>query len=147
MEHSGEFKAGGKIDAVLDIENTEIINWNFKLSFMYFTVPVFIITLLLNMSVLLTLWKPEKTVVNKLIVVDSIINILLSTISTFMQSPYYRGLGVDVYCSFHLICYFFFTACNRLIPVAIVLNRYDFCRQGSEDPQLSKCSNATRWCV
>ena len=125
MNHSAEFKVGGKIvnHAVVTLENTEIVNWNLEFSFMYFTVPVFIITLLLNMSVLVTVLKTEKTIVNKLIMVDSIINILLSTISTFMQSPYYRGLGVDVYCSFHLICFFFFTACNRLIPVAIVLNR------------------------
>ena len=33
MEHSGEFKAGGKTDAVVDIENVEIIIYMFYVIF------------------------------------------------------------------------------------------------------------------
>ena len=71
------------------------------LNFMYLGV----MTILLNMSVLTILRVKEKTVVNQLMMIDCII-ILYIPLSTFAQSPYFRGLGVEVYCYIHLLLSF-----------------------------------------
>ena len=111
------------MQAVVAIENTEIANWNLEFTFMCLTVPVFLVTLPLNMGVLGILWRMEKTVVNELIMLDCLVNIMISAISTFQQSPFYRGMDVDVYCSIHLVFIFATNACNRLIPVSIAIYR------------------------
>ena len=131
MNHSAEFPTGGEmaVQAVVTIENTEIVNWNLKFAFMYLTVPVFLIILLVNMGVLGILWRMEKTIVNELIMLDCIVNIMFSIISTFQQSPFYRGMDVDVYCSIHLMLFFATSGCNRLIPVSIVIYRYSNTRK------------------
>ena len=48
-------------DAVIGIENTEIVNKKLEFNFMYFTIPLGLITAVLNMSVLMMLYKKEKT--------------------------------------------------------------------------------------
>ena len=127
MNYSAEFHTGGELatQALIYIENTKIVNWNLEFTFMYCTVPVFLVTLLLNTGVLGILWKMEKTMVNELIMLDCMVNIMFSIISTFQQSPFYRGMDADVYCSIHLVLFFATSSCNRLIPVSIAIYRYD----------------------
>ena len=124
MDQPPEFSIGGEMfkNSVVTIGKTEIVNWNFEFSFMYFTVPIYIATLLLNMSVLIILWKTEKTIVNQLIMLDCIVSIMLSSLYTF---PYYRGLGMEAYCYSHLVLFWASVACNRLLPVSIVVYRYE----------------------
>ena len=110
-------------DAIIGIENTVIVNNTFEFNFMYFTIPLGLISALLNMSVLMMLWKKEKTVVNQLMTIDCIMNILSTSLSTFQQSPYYRGLDVEVYCYINLILAMCCMVFNRLCPVAIVVFR------------------------
>ena len=106
------------------IENTDIVNQNIESSFMLFTTPVFMVTLLLNIGVLMNVWTAERTTVNQLIFLGSVNNIMFSCVSTFQQSTFYRGLGVEAYCYPHLMLYWTFGMCNRLLPVAIVVYRY-----------------------
>ena len=110
-------------DEIIGIENTVIVNNTFEFNFMYFTIPLGLISAVLNMSVLMMLWKKEKTVVNQLMMIDCIINILSTSLSTFQQSPYFRGLDVEVYCYINLILAMCFMVFNRLCPVAIVVFR------------------------
>jgi hypothetical protein len=110
-------------DAVIGIENTEIVNKKLEFNFLCFTIPSGLITALLNMRVLMMLWKKEKTVVNQLMMIDCIMNILFSFLYTFRQSPYFRGLDVEVYCYFHLLLAFCCFEFNRLCPVAIAVFR------------------------
>jgi hypothetical protein len=91
--------------------------------FMFFTIPVLIMTLLLNMSVLVILWRKDRTIVNKLMMLDCMVNITFSSICTFQQSPFYRGLDVEFYCYFHSVLFFASMVCNRLLPVSIVISR------------------------
>ena len=107
----------------VEIENTEIVNRKLEFSFMYFTVTMCMVTLVLNMSVLMILWKTEKTIVNQLMMLDCFVNIMYSLLSTFQQSPYYRGLGVEVYCYPHLVLMLASIIFNRMLPVAIVVFR------------------------
>ena len=110
-------------DAIIGIENTVIVNNTFEFNFMYFTIPLGLISAVLNMSVLMMLWKKETTVVNQLMTIDCIMNILSTSLSTFQQSPYYRGLDVEVYCYINLILAMCCMVFNRLCPVAIVVFR------------------------
>jgi hypothetical protein len=109
--------------AVVVIENTEIVNRKMEFSFMYLTIPVCMVTILLNLSVVMMLWKNEKTIVNQLMMLDCLVNIMYSSLSTFEQSPWYRGLGVEVYCCAHLVLLLPSMILNRLLPVAIVVFR------------------------
>ena len=110
-------------DAVIGIENTEIVNKKLEFNFLCFTIPSGLITALLNMRVLMMLWKKEKTVVNQLMMIDCIMNILSTALSTFQQSPYFRGLDVEVYCYINLILAMCCMVFNRLCPVAIAVFR------------------------
>ena len=110
-------------DAVIGIENTKIVNNTLEFNFMYFTIPLGLITTVLNMSVLMMLWKKEKTLVNQLMMIDCIISVLYIPLSTFAQSPYFRGLDVEVYCYINLILAMCCMVFNRLCPVAIVVFR------------------------
>ena len=109
--------------AEIVIEDTEIMNRKIEFSFMVFTIPMYAVTLLLNMSVLMILWKKEKTIVNQLMKLDCIVNIMYSSLGTFGLSPYYRGIGLEVYCSPHMALSYATLVCNRLLPVAIVVFR------------------------
>ena len=102
------------------LENTKILSKKIELSFLYFTIPMCLVTLLLNMSVLMMLWKKEKTIVNNLMKFDCIVNIINSCLGTFQQSPYYRSLGLEVYCYPHMMLTYASGVFNRLLPVAIV---------------------------
>jgi hypothetical protein len=108
---------------IVIIENTDIVNKKLNVNFMYFTIPLGLMTILLNMSVLIKLWKKEKTVVNQLMVIDCIISILFTPLSIFRQSPYFRGLDVDVYCYILLLLAYCCMVFNRLCPVAIAVFR------------------------
>ena len=86
----------GKLALIM--EKTEIINKNIQFSFMFYLIPVYIITVILNLSVLIMLRKSEKTIVNRLMKLDCMISILYAT-----QSPFFKGIGWDVFCFSHTI--------------------------------------------
>ena len=109
---------------MLGKENTEVINRRFEFSFMYLTIPGYIGTLLLNMSVLMILRKKEKTIVNQLMKLDCIVNMVYSTLGTFQQSPCYKSFGLEMYCYPHMMLAYASVVFNRLLPVAIVVFRY-----------------------
>ena len=94
-----------------------------EFGFMFFTIPVLVMTLLLNMSVLMILRRKDRTIVNKLMMLDCMVNITFCSLCTFQQSPFYRGLGFEFYCYFHSVLFFASMVCNRLLPVAIVISR------------------------
>ena len=106
------------------IEKTELVNIEIEASFMIFTIPMCMMTLLLNMSVVKILWKKEKTIVNQLMMLDGMVNIVFASLGTFQQSPYYRGLEWLFYCYPHLMLTYASGICNRLLPVAIGVYRY-----------------------
>ena len=91
----------GKLALIM--EKTEIINMNIQFSFMFYLIPVYIITVILNLSVLILLGKSEKTIVNRLMKLDCMISILYATLGSFQQSPFFKGLGWDVFCFSHTI--------------------------------------------
>ena len=125
MSQLSDLIMGGVFNKTLCVEDTVIVNWNLDHSFMFFTVPVFVLTLLLNICVLMIIWPAESTTVNKLIILDSINDITFSFLSTFQQSPFYQGLGVEVYCYLHLVVYWTSGMSNRLLPVSIAVYRYE----------------------
>jgi hypothetical protein len=125
MSQLSDLFIGWVFNKTLFAEDTVIVNWNLDHSIMFFTVPVFLVTLLVNTCVLMIMWQAESTAVNQLIILDSINDIILSSLSTFHQSPFYQGLGVEFYCYLHLFISWTSTMCNRLIPVSIAVYRYE----------------------
>ena len=125
MVNRPDIQLGGEQfrDAVIGIENTQIVNNKLEFNFLYLTIPLGLMTILLNLRVLMMLWVKEITPVNQLMKIDCIMNILFAFLSIFQQSPYFRGLDVEVYCDFHLILVFWCVIFNRLCPVAIAVFR------------------------
>ena len=111
---------GGTL-AILEIENMEIVNRRVELSFMCFTVPVWLLIVLLNSSVIMKLWKSKQTIINQFMLLDCAVSILYSSLSTFQQSPFYGDM--EVYCIFNLGILMTCMMSNRILPVAIVLFR------------------------
>ena len=111
----------------VDLENMEIVNKKIEYSFLGLLIPMCLLIVSLNMEVLRNLWKSENTTVNKLMKLDCIINIMYSLQSTFQQSPFFRGLGQELYCYPHLVVTVAFAVLNRLLPVAIVAFRSVIC--------------------
>ena len=125
MSQLSDLFVGEVFNKTICVEDTVIINRNLDPSFMFFTVPVFLVTLLLDTCVLRILWPAESTIVNQLIILDSINDITFSSLSVFHQSPFYQGLGVEVYCYLHLVVYWTSGMSNRLLPVSIAVYRYE----------------------
>ena len=100
-----------------------VINKAIDGSFMICTLPICFATLFLNTNVIILLRKKERTIVNQLMSIECIVNILYSLLGTFQQSPYYRGLHLELYCYAHLALANLFAVFNRLLPVAIVVYR------------------------
>ena len=69
--------------ANIDIESTQIVNKSFEFGFMLFTIPICLVIIVLNMAVIKILWKEEKTLVNQLMMLDSIVNMGFSSLGTF----------------------------------------------------------------
>ena len=109
--------------AKISIESTQLVNKSFEFGFMLYTIPICLVTIVLNMAVMRILWKEEKTLVNQLMMLDSIANMSFSSLGTFQQSPYFRGLGLQVFCYPHLVFTFASIIFNRLLPVSIVIFR------------------------
>ena len=107
----------------VDFENMEIVNKKIEYSFLSLLIPMCLLIVLLNMEVPRKLWKTENTTVNKLMKLDCIINIMQALQSTFQQSPFFRGLGEELYCFPHLVVTVAFAVLNRILPVAIVAFR------------------------
>ena len=115
---------GGNIKyAKIGIESTQIVNKSHEFKYMFFAIPICLMTIVLNMAVMRILWKEEKTLVNQLMMMDSIVNIGYSSLGTFQQSPYFRGLGLQLFCYPHLMFTFASIIFNRLLPVSIVIFR------------------------
>ena len=125
MNQSVVITLGAEIFSNVEIavENIEIMNKEFEFSFLFLTIPMCMVTLLLNMSVLRIVWKKEQTIVNNLMKLDCIVNIIISCLGTFQQSPYYRSLGLEAYCYPHIMLTFAYGGFNRLLPIAIVVFR------------------------
>ena len=104
-------------------ENPEIINAKFEYRFMLITIPTFLVILLLNISVVMKVLKEEKTIVNRLMMLECIMNILGFFLLAVQQSPYYRGFGREEYCYPHMMLVLSYEMFNRLLPVAIGLFR------------------------
>ena len=109
--------------AEIALENTEIMNKKFEFSFLLLTIPMCMVTLVLNTSVLMMLWKTEKTIVNQLMKIDCIVSIMFSSLGTFQQSPFFRSLGLEVFCFPHIMLTYASGIFNRLLPVAIAVFR------------------------
>ena len=109
--------------AEIALENTEIMNKKFEFSFLLLTIPMCTVTLVLNTSVLMMLWKAEKTIVNQLMKFDCIVSIVFFSLGTFQQSPFFRSLGLEVFCFPHIMLTYASGIFNRLLPVAIAVFR------------------------
>ena len=115
---------GGNIKyAKIGVKSTQIVNKNYGFGFMFFTIPIFLVNVVLNMAVMKILWKEEKTIVNQLMMVDSMVNIVYSLLSTIHHPPYYRGMDLQVFCYPHLVLTVISMIGNRLMPVTIVIFR------------------------
>ena len=108
---------------MVNLLDTEIVNEGVDWWFMYFTIPVWVVTLLLNLCVITMLWE-NKTMINQYMILDCSVSVVYSSLSTFQQSPYFVGLSSDVFCIVHMTLLMCCTQANRLLPIIIALYRW-----------------------
>ena len=114
---------GGNVTKMVEeLENMELVNNAVDWWFMYFTIPVWVVTLLLNLSVIMMLWE-NKTMINQFMILDCSVSMVYSSLSTFQQSPYFVGLDSDVFCIVHMTVLMSCTQSNRLLPILIASYR------------------------
>ena len=125
MNQSGVILLGSNMFAQTKIilEDTIMMNKNMEFSFLFLIIPICLATLIINLCVLLTIWKTEMTIVNQLMTLECLVNIFYTLLGTFQQSPYYRGLDLALYCIPHMVLSNAFVVFNRLLPVAIAVFR------------------------
>ena len=107
---------------VLQPEEMEIVNEGVGFRFMYLTIPVWFLTVVLNMIVILMLWK-KMAIINQCMILDCLVSIVYSSLSTFQQSPYYLGLSLELYCIPHMILLSTCMQSNRILPITIAFYR------------------------
>ena len=105
------------------LEDMDLVNRKLPVDLMLYVVPTSLLVLALNGSVLVRLWDCERTTVNKMMRLDSMVNMILMGLCTFQLSPPFIGLGSHVYCAPHVSLYTALTVFNRIVPVAIVMFR------------------------
>ena len=114
---------GGNIARwVLELEEVEIVNKAVDFTFLYLTIPVWVLTVVLNMIVITMLWE-NMTTINLYMILDCTVSIVFSSLSTFQQSPYYVGLNLDMYCIPHMILLNTCIYLNRILPIIIAFYR------------------------
>ena len=125
MNQSGVILLGSNMygQTKIILENTIMMNKNMEFSFLFLTIPICLATFILNLSVIMTIWKTEMTIVNQLMASECLVNIFYTFLGTFQLSPYYRGLDVEVYCIPHMVLTHSFVVFNRLLPLAIAVFR------------------------
>ena len=108
----------------IDIEKTEKVNTPIPSSLELLNISAGFCVVILNLIVLKILTDGEKTVVNKIMIMDCLVNSLYSVVGTFQHTQSYKDIGLPQYCLTHLVIAYSLAIFNRLSPIAIGLYRY-----------------------
>ena len=109
--------------AELRFEKMEFVNENLAGSFMFFTVPSLLITMIFNIMLVNKVLTLDLTMINQMMIIESFVNISYAVFATFQQSPYFRGLNTELYCLPHLVLCTTLVMANRMLPIAIAMLR------------------------
>ena len=108
---------------VLETEEMEIVNEGVEFRFMYLTIPVWFFTVALNVVVMSMLLWEKMEIINQCMILDCLVSIVYSSLSTFQQSPYYVGINLELYCIPHMILLSSCMQSNRILPITIAFYR------------------------
>ena len=88
------------------------VNQPFSLSFLVYTIPALLLTLILNIWCIRVIQKSEETIINSLIIWDCVANILFAAQGTFQQTPW-SVMELSPLCCTHMVLYFMLINFNR----------------------------------
>ena len=89
----------------MDILQSASVNKSPDLEFVSTILPILLSILLVNTLCIMLIIKRDKTLVNKLLILDCIANALLTMIGSLQQSAA-NTVGVEVYCAPITVLYF-----------------------------------------
>ena len=109
--------------SVFIIENSEAVNITDLNSDLLFTIPILLLTILINLYARKVISAKDKTLINTLLMRDCLVNIVCSVLQTFRYSPWVF-LQVSPFCVTLIGVFTSLAMFNRLVPIAIVVYRY-----------------------
>ena len=108
---------------------TKIVNQPRDESYLWGSVFVCVVTLVVNIAAVVVIGKKEKTGVNHLIILDSFANILTAMVQTFnsmilTNSLFTSSKGNAIACILNMSGFYTLGIWNRLVPVGLAFYRY-----------------------
>ena len=108
---------------MLIIENSEPVNIKDLTGDLVFTIPILLLTIIINLYARKGISAKDKTLINNLLMKDCLANILSSVVQIFSFRPWIF-VEVSPFCATFLGLFYSLVIFNRLVPVSIVVFRY-----------------------
>ena len=123
-------KMGGPLvfasDSRLTIQpiSAKVVNQPRDEVFLWASLFIVALTLVVNTAAVIVIGAKEKTVVNRLIVFDSFANVLTALVQMLNLMGLTTSSSNDIVCIFDIAMLVTLTTWNRLVPVVLALYRY-----------------------
>ena len=113
-------------DSRLNIQpiSVKVVNQPRDEVFLWASLFIVALTLVVNTAAVIVIGAKEKTVVNRLIVFDSFANVLTALVQMLNLMALTTSISNDMVCIFDIAMLVTLTTWNRLVPVVLALYRY-----------------------
>ena len=108
---------------IIEVHDMEIINQPRASAYLWANIPIVLFTLIINCCAVVVIGKKEQNGINKLIVGDCVVNVVVILVMTFNQSPWFI-MKSSPPCLMNTSILLIITMWNRLVPVGIAVFRY-----------------------
>ena len=109
---------------VIEPISTMVVNEPRDEGYLWASLFVFAVTLVVNIAAVIVIGRKEKTGINRLIVLDSFANVLTALVQMFNLMALTTSSSNDIVCIFDMAMLIILATWNRLVPVVLALYRY-----------------------
>ena len=113
-------------DYLLTLEpiSTLVVNEPRDKVYLWASLSVCAVTLVVNTAAVIVIGRKEKTGINQLIVLDSFANMLTALVQMFNSMALTSSSSNGIVCICDMAMLFILSTWNRLVPVVLALHRY-----------------------
>ena len=104
--------------------STTVVNQPRDEVYLWSSLLIFAVTLVVNWAAVVVIGRKEKTGVNRLIVLDCFANVLTALVQMLNLMALTTSISNDMVCIFDIAMLVTLTTWNRLVPVVLALYRY-----------------------
>ena len=110
-------------ELIFERSNMTKVNITSDISTLFYHIPVILIVIIVNISCVILFRKLEQNFAYKMVICDSINNILYA-LAFFYRNSYKPPFPFPPFCALTASLSYGFLTLNRLVPLVIVLHRY-----------------------